>query len=130
MFRSKEQKRRKRDEAEPDANGGDQEKKPRMTRGFFVRRDERAPGCLAEREGFEPSIELPLFRFSRPVRSTAPPPLRKHHFTMTPADCHPIAAPARSGYLGVKPICFITASQVVRSFLMKATVSSGVICFT
>ncbi len=31
---------------------------------------------LAEREGFEPSIRLPVFRFSRPARSTTPPPLR------------------------------------------------------
>ena len=37
----------------------------------------RASGSkLAEREGFEPSVELPPQRFSRPPRSTAPAPLR------------------------------------------------------
>ena len=33
--------------------------------------------CVAEREGFEPSRGVSPCRFSRPVRSTAPPPLRK-----------------------------------------------------
>src|SRR6266852_2162344 len=31
---------------------------------------------LAERVGFEPTIRLGVFRFSRPARSTAPSPLR------------------------------------------------------
>ncbi len=31
---------------------------------------------MAEREGFEPSIPLRVYRFSRPARSTTPPPLR------------------------------------------------------
>ena len=31
---------------------------------------------MAEREGFEPSIELPLYQFSRLARSTTLPPLR------------------------------------------------------
>src|SRR5438093_6287651 len=31
---------------------------------------------LAERVGFEPTIRLRVFRFSRPARSTAPSPLR------------------------------------------------------
>src|SRR5262245_60261430 len=31
---------------------------------------------LAEREGFEPSVRLPVQRFSRPSRSTTPAPLR------------------------------------------------------
>lgn len=31
---------------------------------------------LAERGGFEPPVELPLLRFSRPVRSAAPASLR------------------------------------------------------
>ena len=36
--------------------------------------------CLAEREGFEPSIHLRGFRFSRPVHSTTLPPLRAAYF--------------------------------------------------
>ena len=36
----------------------------------------RALSCLAEREGFEPSEGINLRRFSRPVQSTALPPLR------------------------------------------------------
>ncbi len=44
-------------------------------------------GALAEREGFEPSIELPLFQFSRLARSTAPAPLRVSYRT------HPVARP-------------------------------------
>jgi hypothetical protein len=31
---------------------------------------------LAERKGFEPPIGFPLYRFSKPARSTAPAPLR------------------------------------------------------
>jgi hypothetical protein len=31
---------------------------------------------VAERGGFEPPVELPLLRFSRPVRSAAPASLR------------------------------------------------------
>src|SRR5882762_11809369 len=31
---------------------------------------------MAERVGFEPTIRLRVFRFSRPARSTAPSPLR------------------------------------------------------
>ena len=31
---------------------------------------------MAERGGFEPPVELPLLRFSRPVRSAAPASLR------------------------------------------------------
>lgn len=34
-------------------------------------------GCMAEREGFEPSVRLLAQRFSRPPRSTAPAPLRR-----------------------------------------------------
>ncbi len=33
--------------------------------------------CIAEREGFEPSVTLRLHRFSRPARSTTPAPLRR-----------------------------------------------------
>jgi hypothetical protein len=36
----------------------------------------RARDCLAEGEGFEPSVRLPVQRFSRPPRSTTPAPLR------------------------------------------------------
>src|SRR5882672_4126058 len=35
---------------------------------------------LAERVGFEPTIRLRVFRFSRPARSTAPSPLRSRAF--------------------------------------------------
>ena len=35
-------------------------------------------GSVAEREGFEPSDESPRRWFSRPVHSTALPPLRKN----------------------------------------------------
>src|SRR6266705_6644946 len=35
---------------------------------------------LAERVGFEPTIRLRVFRFSRPARSTAPSPLRSGGF--------------------------------------------------
>ena len=31
---------------------------------------------MAEREGFEPSIRLTVYRFSRPAHSSALPPLR------------------------------------------------------
>ena len=31
---------------------------------------------LAERVGFEPTVQLPVLRFSRPTRSTTPAPLR------------------------------------------------------
>lgn len=31
---------------------------------------------LAEREGFEPSVEFPLRRFSKPLLSATQPPLR------------------------------------------------------
>ena len=41
---------------------------------------------LAEREGFEPSMEFPPRRFSRPVQSTALPPLRYFIFTTPPAE--------------------------------------------
>ena len=33
-------------------------------------------GQLAERVGFEPTVQLPALRFSRPARSTTPAPLR------------------------------------------------------
>ena len=36
----------------------------------------RAGSILAEREGFEPSIPLRVYRFSRPTHSTTLPPLR------------------------------------------------------
>jgi integrase len=35
-----------------------------------------ASDCKTEREGFEPSVDLRLHRFSRPARSTTPAPLR------------------------------------------------------
>jgi hypothetical protein len=40
----------------------------------------RNPDELAEREGFEPSVELPLRRFSKPVPSAARPPLQSTVF--------------------------------------------------
>ena len=39
--------------------------------------DTRIAYGLAEREGFEPSVRLPVQRFSRPSRSTTPAPLRR-----------------------------------------------------
>src|SRR6476646_5033959 len=37
----------------------------------------RLIGLLAERVGFEPTVRLPVQRFSRPSRSTTPAPLRR-----------------------------------------------------
>ncbi len=41
-----------------------------------VRRRARLVWELAERVGFEPTVQLPVLRFSRPTRSTTPAPLR------------------------------------------------------
>lgn len=41
-----------------------------------IRRRARLVWELAERVGFEPTVGLHLLRFSRPTRSTTPPPLR------------------------------------------------------
>jgi hypothetical protein len=50
----------------------------------------REPDLRAERVGFEPTVELPPLRFSRPACSTAPAPLRKRArkiFYVTDAFC-------------------------------------------
>ena len=44
--------------------------------GFFIRAY-LSKQSIAEREGFEPSVQLPIQRFSRPSHSTALAPLRK-----------------------------------------------------
>src|SRR6266496_2297868 len=41
-----------------------------------LEKEKKAADSLAERVGFEPTIRLRVFRFSRPARSTAPSPLR------------------------------------------------------
>src|SRR6266704_4823021 len=46
-----------------------------------LEKEKKAADSLAERVGFEPTIRLRVFRFSRPARSTAPAPLRCEHFT-------------------------------------------------
>src|SRR6266700_1199040 len=43
---------------------------------------------LAEREGFEPPIPVKVCRFSRPVPSTARPPLRLLQFYYSPRMLH------------------------------------------
>ena len=43
------------------------------------------PDCMAEREGFEPSVRVSVQRFSRPSRSTTPAPLRIN-IRQTPGD--------------------------------------------
>ena len=68
-------------------------------------RTNRALMFLAEGVGFEPTILLRGCRFSRPVRSTAPPPFRVHHApvsqTVIPpvlfrTSCPPPCGPTRS----------------------------------
>ncbi len=41
---------------------------------------------LAERVGFEPTVQLPVLRFSRPTRSTAPAPLQRNGEAGFPAN--------------------------------------------
>ncbi len=44
---------------------------------------------MAEREGFEPSVQLPVRRISSAVLSTTQPPLRRGH-VQTPASARPL----------------------------------------
>ena len=61
----------------PDGLGGIQPG-PRVPRGFFVqKKPARGPVFEAEREGFEPSIELPLYSISSAAPSTTRPPLQR-----------------------------------------------------
>jgi hypothetical protein len=47
-----------------------------------------ASNCPAEREGFEPSVQLPAHRFSRPAHSAALAPLRRYFQRLTnPPGC-------------------------------------------
>ena len=46
------------------------DKKPRSSQLLLTQKE------LAERVGFEPTVRLPVQRFSRPSRSTTPAPLR------------------------------------------------------
>ena len=45
-----------------------------LVRAFFM-------PILAERVGFEPTIRLPLYRFSRPALSSAQPSLRGQYYS-------------------------------------------------
>ena len=55
-------------------------KKHRPFSGLGPVREEK----LAERVGFEPTVQLPVLRFSRPTRSTAPAPLQRDGETHSP----------------------------------------------
>jgi hypothetical protein len=52
---------------------------------------------MAEREGFEPSKGVSPCRFSRPVHSTALPPLRVLVVGLAASDCRRYFKPCRSG---------------------------------
>src|SRR5829696_5703249 len=45
---------------------------------------------LAEREGFEPPIRLPVCRISSAVHSTTLPPLRSQNWALNSADIYPM----------------------------------------
>ncbi len=51
-----------------------------------VRRRARLVWELADRVGFEPTVGLHLLRFSRPTRSTTPPPVRTGGVIVAPAS--------------------------------------------
>src|SRR5271163_1290265 len=78
---------------------------------FFERKRMMANGVLAEREGFEPPIRLPVCRISSAVLSTAQPPLRNNEAHERRGAVFSGGWRAKQGRLGSAP-CLRKGSKI------------------